>query len=363
MLNNSIYEYINITNVVNQLHLKKTCSRGNYIYAICPFCQNSNEKNGYLKINILKNVYICRKCEERGSSLDLYANCNYISTKEAMKRLLKETPVLDNIPYTYNNPIKDEYYRDIVYRSFLELHMLNENHKNRLKQMNFSDQYIKDNMFKSIENDTIKKKQICQKLQEQGLKLDGIPGFMQDTDFKWTYKSHNGIFIPVIMENRILGLRIMLDKGYYLDTENIWFSSNNEYNGTKASNWPMILKDSNINWFSMYNSKQEKDVIIATEMILAHKLFNNTKKTVIGIPNNIDKDVILNIVKRMNTSKVFLYADKYTVLHTSGLMFNNIIQSLEEKGIKVNFRIALSDSDLKLELNQEQNIEENKKIA
>ena len=31
---------------------------------------------------------------------------------------------------------------------------------------------------------------------------------------------------------------------------------------------------------------------------------------VIGIPNNIDKDFILAIAKRMNVSEVFLYVDK-----------------------------------------------------
>ena len=34
MQNNNVYEYINITNVLNQLHIKKTGVRGNYIYAI-----------------------------------------------------------------------------------------------------------------------------------------------------------------------------------------------------------------------------------------------------------------------------------------------------------------------------------------
>ena len=175
MQDNSIYEYINITNVVNKLHLKKTYSKGNYIYATCPFCQNSDEKNGYLKINIIKNVYICKKCEDRGSSIDLYAKCKFIPTNEAMKRLLKETPVLDNMPYTYNNPIKDEYYRDMVYRSFLELLNLSQMHNKRLKEMNFTDKYIEENLFKTIENNDYKKKQICITMQEQGLKLDGIP--------------------------------------------------------------------------------------------------------------------------------------------------------------------------------------------
>lgn len=87
MQNNNIYEYINITNVINQLNIKKTSVKGNYIYAICPFCQHSNDKNGYLKINTISNVYICKKCESSGSSIELYANLKYISTKEAFKRL------------------------------------------------------------------------------------------------------------------------------------------------------------------------------------------------------------------------------------------------------------------------------------
>lgn len=351
MQENNVYNHINITNVINQLKIKKTRTKGIYIYAICPFCQSSTEKNGYLKINTIRNVYICKKCEASGSSVDLYANLKYITTKEAFQRLLKETPVLDNMPYTYNNPVKDEYYRDIVYRAFLEMQQLNKNHYKKLAEMSFTDEYINENMFKSIENNQSKKKEICKELQKQGLRLDGIPGFFQDTDFKWTYKSHKGIFIPTTLNNKIQGLRILLDDVYGLDTENIWFSSNNEYNGTKASNWPMVLKDKDINWIDMYNSNKSESIIIATEMILAHKLFNNTKKTVIGIPNNIDKELILGIVKRMNASEVFLYADKYTILHTSCSMYENTIQALQEHNIKVDFRIALTETNVGSELN------------
>lgn len=174
------------------------------------------------------------------------------------------------------------------------------------------------------------------------------------------YKSHKGIFIPVTLNNKIQGLRILLDNEYRLDTENIWFSSNNEYNGTKASNWPMILKDNTVNWIDMYNSDNSTSIIIATEMILAHKLFNNTNKTVIGIPNNIDKDLILSIVQKMNASEVFLYADKYTILHTSTLMYENTVKSLERQNIKVEFRVALNENDIGSELKEN---EKNIKIA
>lgn len=162
------------------------------------------------------------------------------------------------------------------------------------------------------------------------------------------------------MNEKIQGLRILLDKEYGLDTTNIWFSSNNEHNGTKASNWPMILKDENTNWINLYNSNKSKSVIIATEMILAHKLFNNTSKLVVGVPNSIDKELILNIVKRLKATEVILYVDKYTILHLNMSVFSNIIDVLEEQNIKVDFRIAINEKDIGTELNK---CKEEKKIA
>lgn len=344
-MENNIYNCINISNVINKLKINKTKIIGSNIYVNCPFCQKNNEKIGYMKLNALNNLYICNNCESAGTSIELYAKMKYISTKDAFKQLLRESPILDNIPYIYNNTIKDESYRDLVYSNFLEMQKLDNKQYLKLINMNFKEDYIIKNRFKSIENNEYKKKKICKKLLEQGLKLDGIPGFFQDEDFRWTFKSHKGIFIPVIQDNKIQGLRILLDREYRNDTANIWFSSSNEYNGTKATNWPMILKKEESNWIDMYNSNKEKTIIIATEMILAHKIFNDTNMTVIGIPNNIDKDWILEIVKRMNAKEVFLYVDKYTILHTGTLMQRNIIEPLESEDIKVNFRVALLENE------------------
>lgn len=342
-MQSNVYECINISNVINKLHLKKTYQLGTNIYVNCPFCQNESEKSGYMKVNTIKNLYICDNCESTGTAIDLYAKIKYISTKDAFKQLLKEVPILDDIPYTYNNPIKDEYYRDLVYTNFLDLQVLNKKHKEKLENMNFTEEYIIENKFKSIENRENRKKEICYKLQEQGLKLDGISGFYQDTDFKWTYKSHQGIFIPVVLNNKIQGLRIFLDDIYKKDTENIWFSSNYLYNGTKANNWSTVLKEKTTNWIDMYNSPERNNssIIVATEIILAHQLFNKTHKIVIGIPNNIEKDIILNIVNRLKANEVFLYIDNYTIRHTSTLIQENVIEILENSGVKVHFRLAM----------------------
>lgn len=343
-MSNNVYDCINISNVINKLGLKKTSKIGNNIYLICPFCQSKKEKNGYMKANLINNLFVCNNCEASGTSIELYANVKYITTKEAYKRLRKEIPVLDNMPYVFNNPVKDDYYRDLVYSAFLDMLSLNEKHMDKLKKMQFSEEYILKHKFKSIENNEKKKKEICMRLQERGFKLDGLPGFFQDKDFKWTYKSHKGIFIPATLDNKIQGLRILLDEKYSKDTENIWFSSNNEYNGTKASNWPIFLKDENINWFEMSNTKENNVIFIATEIILAHKLFNTTNKTVIGIPNNIDKEVLLSIVNRMKVKEAFIYFDNYTILHTSTSAYTNTMMCLESQGIKTNFRVALLDN-------------------
>ncbi len=341
-MKNNVYECINISNVINKLGLRKIHQIGSNIYVNCPFCQNGNEKNGYMKINTVSNLYICDNCERSGTSIELYAHYNFITTKEAFKQLLKETPVLDDMPYIYNNSIRDEYYRDFVYNKFLELQQLNEKHKEKLINMRFTETYIEENKFKSIENNPKKKKQICMKLKEDGIRLDGIPGFFQDTDFKWTYQSHKGIFIPAILNNKIQGLRICLDEKYKEDTENIWFSSNNLYNGTKANNWPIVLKENADNWLDLYNTNKNDSIIIATEIILAHKLFNDTHKVVVGIPNNIDKDIILSIVSRLKAKEIFLYVDYYTIRHTDIFIQKNVIEVLESKGIKIHFRIAIN---------------------
>lgn len=360
-MQNNVYECINISNVANKLKLKRTKQIGNNIYVICPFCQNELAKNGYMKLDRLSNLYICNHCEAKGTSIELYAKIKYLSNKEAFKELLRETPVLDNIPYIYNNPIKDENYRNLVYTNLLKMLSLSKRHERKLQEMGFSNKYIEENHFKSIETNTKRKKQICKLLQEQGFKLDGLPGFYQDEDFNWNYKSHNGIFIPTILNNKIQGLRIFLDKKYSQDTENIWFSSSNEYCGTKANNWPTILKADNVNWINMYNSSQKDSIIIATEIILAHKLFNSSNKTVIGIPNNIDKDILLNIVERMNVSEVFLYVDSYSILHTSSLIYKNVIETLEKLNIKVNFRVASLHTEENKITNETKNL--NIKIA
>lgn len=355
MKNNS-YDCINITNVINKLGLKITKIKGKNVYINCPFCQNNNEKNGYMKIDITQNLYICNHCHFMGSSIKLYSDVKHLYTKDAYVELLKETPELSYFTYVNNNQIKDEYYRDLVYSNFLELLNLNNNHKTKLINMNLSEEYINKSKFKSIENNIYMKKIICKKLQDKGFKLSGVPGFYQDKDFKWTFKSHRGIFIPVIFNNKIQGLRILLDEKYTNDTTSIWFSSNNEYNGTKAINWSLILNDKNNNWIDVYNSSKNNNAIIATEMIDAHRLFNKYNTIVIGIPNNIETELLLSILNRMKINEVDLYIDDYTIIHNASLISSNVMNPLKNNGIKYNFKLTKCE-------NYNENLNKVEKIA
>ena len=51
------------------------------------------------------------------------------------------------------------------------------------------------------------------------------------------------------------------------------------------------------------------------------------------------------MVNRIKVREVFLYVDNYTILHTSTLIYQNIIETLEREGIKVNFRVALGNKN------------------
>ena len=60
---------------------------------------------------------------------------------------------------------------------------------------------------------------------------------------------------------------------------------------------------------TIYNSSKNNNAIIATEMIDAHRLFNKYNTIVIGIPNNIETELLLSILNRMKINEVDLYID------------------------------------------------------
>lgn len=275
-----ILKRTSIINVKNKLGLVETFSKKDIIYVKCPFCCSIT---GEMKLNITNNSYICKNCEQRGYSIGLYSKLRQISNKEAYKQLIsQEANISNNLKSTFiTNGKRNSEELDIVYQAFLDKLELDSKHTMKLMKYGFSINEIEKIGFKSIPNNEKVKIRICKELIDEGIELGGIPGFFKDNRFRWTFKSHNGIFIPIINNCKITSLRIHLDKKYNTDTTDIWFSSSQENEGTKINNNIMIIYPENNRIQIMNNVMERKNIIIASEMILAYKLANKYKETII----------------------------------------------------------------------------------
>lgn len=275
-----ILKRISIINVKNKLGLEELSSKKDIIYVKCPFCYS---KNGAMKLNIANNSYICKDCEARGYSVGLYAKYKYISNKEAYNRLINsEADISNNLTSSIiTNSKKNAEELDITYQSFLENLTLNSDHTMKLLQYGFSMDEIERIGFKTIPTKDSEKVKICRKLIDEGIDLEGIPGFFKDRKFRWNFKSHKGIFVPIFQNCKITALRIHLDNEYNTDTTDIWFSSSQENNGTKQDNNIMFLYPKNNRLQIINNNQEKKDIIIVSEMILAYKIAAKYKDNII----------------------------------------------------------------------------------
>lgn len=275
-----ILKRTSIINVKNKLGLVEIFSRKDIVYVRCPFC---NSTKGAMKLNVTNNSYICKNCEQRGYSIGLYAKMKLISNKEAYNRLIMEEADINNnlISSLMTNEKKNSEELDIVYQALLDKLELTSDHTMKLLKYGFTIEQIEKVGFKTIPTNENVKTKICKELIKEGIELSGTPGFYKDKKFKWNFKSHNGIFIPIIDNCKITSLRIHLDKEYNTDTTDIWFSSSQENEGTKINNNIMILFPENKRIQIMNDTKERKNIIIASEMILAYKLANRFKDIVV----------------------------------------------------------------------------------
>lgn len=106
-------------------------------------------------------------------------------------------------------------------------------------------------------------------------------GFFRDKKFRWNFKSHEGIFIPIFQNCKIIALRIHLDKEYNTDTTDIWFSSSQDNNGTKQNNNIMVIYSENNRIQIMSDNHENRDIIVVSEMILAYKIASRFKNNII----------------------------------------------------------------------------------
>ena len=93
----------------------------------------------------------------------------------------------------------------------------------------------------------------------------------KDKNFNWNFKSHKGIFVPILDNCRIIGLRIHLDSNYNIDTTDIWFSSSQENDGTKADNRIMFYLHEERK-IQLINKSKEIYIVNASELLQAYKI-------------------------------------------------------------------------------------------
>lgn len=338
-MDNKLYDRLSIINVKNKLNLIESYCNGNNIYVNCPFCSNEDEKNANLKLNVRNNSYYCNCCGMSGYAVGLYAKLNYITNRKAFEKLInQEADMTTNFKNVENAIRRSDEDISIVYEYLLKMIGLNKKHCRILLQMGFSKETILKSSFRSIPQYENEKIRLCNRLIKCGFDLSGVPGFFLNKQMKWTFKSHKGFFIPVIYNGYIKGLRIHLEENYKLDTTDIWFSSGNEYQGTSAKNSIMIFMP------KTDQISTKNNIVIASEILIGHRLFERDNKITIAIPNKINKKQAQLILNNINISNADIYIDKHTISCDYKSLYHNLLKYIDEE--KQNIKFILDYKDL-----------------
>lgn len=239
-------ELIDITmqDVLDRVRLTILKQRGDELNVLCPWCDESHRKEGHLYINTVKNTFKCHKCGIQGNALQLYALLTGQDTKDAYKELAREISASQRRLYhiCYKQPAqqpRQKYIappeeRDRVYREFLKLLVLNEEHKADLLRRGLSETVIKVKNYKTLLVEKERRLLICKILQQKGLSLEGIPGFFKHkTTGEWDFIPYHGYAIPVRnLNGQIVGLQVRMDEPAL--SKYRWFSSGIKDVGTPA---------------------------------------------------------------------------------------------------------------------------------
>ena len=109
------------------------------------------------------------------------------------------------------------------------------------------------------------------------------------------------------------------------------------------------------------NKDEKKDIIVASEFILAYKLAKIFKNSIIvGVPNIITKEEIKKLNTINNVNKVHVVMDYHTVLHGSDSLLSVLQKRYDEENITL--FVSLKDYDIPNELQDELEIKDKIKL-
>ena len=206
------------------------------IEAKCPFCGDKPHRH-HLRMNAGNDKFKCWLCGETGNSVSLYAKVEGISNKEAVNRLLDGSnvyrfPSVPQTQITQPRPALPLEQRNEVYTSMLNHLILNDTHRSNLRERGFSDDRIQRNQYRSMPSDE-NSRLLLSSILSSFHELDGIPGFYEDRQGRWTIAGAPGLLVPYRNHDGLIqGLQIRLNSAEKRKYR--WFASTNYLRGTKS---------------------------------------------------------------------------------------------------------------------------------
>lgn len=213
----------------------------------CIFCGHK----GKLNINFAKNVFNCNYCGEHGGMLELYGNYYNLTNREAFEEICsglhleksQQSEKREKVPQSPLNAGNELYGPgrasdteiNKTYSMLLSMLTLSEKHHQDLQDRGLTLEQITERRYRSTP--IFGFKQMAQRLIQAGCVVQGVPGFYQDKDGKWSLNFSSrgsGFLVPMeSVDGNISGMQIRLD--HPRDGQKyIWFSSANRQNGISS---------------------------------------------------------------------------------------------------------------------------------
>lgn len=212
----------------------------------CPFCGSKS-----MYYDNKKGVYHCFKCDVSGGTLDFYKRYmnkadnkeayaeimkalygEDVNSKERKEKIEKRRAEIESMEVK-ENPIRSVEERDATYKALLKLIPLAQDHLLNLRERGLTDVSIQNNGYRTLPHDCLD--EMCVKLLEKGVYLDGVPGFYKDKS-RWLVRNYKrGIMIPIrSREGLIQGFQIRKDQNLLTEDEGkySWLSSKGLTEGT-----------------------------------------------------------------------------------------------------------------------------------
>lgn len=280
---------LNIEQELDLLGIDYPSGKSHY-YISCPFCSQAHtNKRKTMNIDPSKGqygVFSCLRCNEQGGAIDFWRkmkglNNNKQAAKDIQRTIGNSGDSAPIIPKQKRNrkeragedrrpaPIDK---RSETYNAFLDLLVLSDYHRQKLRERGLSNKEIERKKYKSFPGGGLEQK--ASVLLEQGFLLENVPGFYKKNG-QWTIRNFgSGILIPQRNGfSQIQGFQIRMDNpnfGKYLN-----FTSSDLPEGTKTMTYTSIS----------LGKQADPAVAYLTEGVLKADVISYlTGQTVISIP-------------------------------------------------------------------------------